>query len=276
MRDDVGDIAEYYNSILEAESTRLERHQLEHDITWRYLENYLPARGSVLEVGAATGRYTLGLARRGYTVTAVDLAPALLEKGKQSITAAGLEGQVRFIAADARDLSAVTGREFDAVLLMGPLYHLIEEADRKQALKEAHNRLREGGILFSSFLSRFGVLGDLMKKTPDWIEDQANARSLLANGRRPDRYPRGGFRAYFVRLSEIAALHEAVGFDTLVVAGVEPGISADDESYNKLEGKQRQLWLDLLYEISTEQTIAAASRHLLYIGRKKRSASSKR
>jgi hypothetical protein len=50
---------------------------------------------------------------------------------------------------------------------------------------------------------------------------------------------------------------------------VEPAISADDESYNKLQGRQRQLWLDLFYEISTESTIIGASRHLLYIGRKK-------
>jgi hypothetical protein len=53
------------------------------------------------------------------------------------------------------------------------------------------------------------------------------------------------------------------------VAGIEPAISADDESYNILEGKQRQLWLDLLYELSTEQSIIGASRHLLYIGKKK-------
>jgi hypothetical protein len=46
-------------------------------------------------------------------------------------------------------------------------------------------------------------------------------------------------------------------------------IAADDESYNKLQGKQRQLWLDLLYEISIERSILGASRHLLYIGRKK-------
>jgi GNAT superfamily N-acetyltransferase len=51
-------------------------------------------------------------------------------------------------------------------------------------------------------------------------------------------------------------------------AGFEPGISADDESYNKLQGKQRQLWLDLFYELSMEQSIIGASRHLLYIGKK--------
>jgi hypothetical protein len=61
-----------------------------------------------------------------------------------------------------------------------------------------------------------------------------------------------------------------MGFETLVVAGIEPAISADDDSYNKLQGKERQLWLDLLYEMSTEESIIGASRHLLYIGKKQK------
>jgi SAM-dependent methyltransferase len=192
----------------------------------------------------------------------------LIEACRTRLVDEGLEKQVRLVVADARDLGEVAERDFDAVLLMGPLYHLIDEADRELALREAFARLREGGIMFSSFISRFGIVGDLLKNIPNWIEDQAEVRSLLARGRRPDDSPRGGFRGYFARVSEIAPLHEAIGFETLTVAGVEPAISADDESYNRLEGKQRQLWLDLLYEMSTEMSIIGASRHLLYIGKK--------
>ena len=269
MSDDVSDITEYYNSDPEREHSRLERHQLEYDLTWRYLDRYLPSQGSILEIGAGPGRYTLELAKRGYTLTAVDMSSTLLEGSNKTIAALGLETQVRFVLADARDLSAVAEREFDAVLLMGPLYHLVEEADRKQALQEAFDRLRAGGLFFSSFISRYGVLCDLIKDLPGWIEDQARVRSHLERGKRPEGAPRGGFRGYFVKASEIAPLHEALGFETLVVACVEPVIAADDESYHRLQGGQRQLWLDLLYEISTEDSIIGASRHLLYIGRKK-------
>ena len=70
----------------------------------------------------------------------------------------------------------------------------------------------------------------------------------------------------------VARLASAFGMRTIgvkrTVAGVEPAISADDESFNRLQGKQRQLWLDLLYEISREQAIVGASRHLLYVGKK--------
>lgn len=269
MMDDVSDIAAYYNNDPEREHSRLERHQLEHDLTWRYLNQYLPAQGTILEIGAATGRYTLELAKRGYSITAVDLSAGLLEGCRKSIVEKGLETQVRFAVADARDLTSVTEKEFDIVLLMGPLYHLTLETDRKAALQETFDRLREGGILFSAFISRFGIMGDLLKNMPGWIEDQAEVRSILEKGKDPDHSPGEGFRGYFAQVSEIAPLHEAIGFETLAVAGVEPAISSDDESYNNLQGKQRQLWLDLLYEISTEKSIIGASRHLLYIGRKK-------
>jgi SAM-dependent methyltransferase len=269
MIDDVSDIAAFYNNDPETERGRLERHQLEYDLTWRYLNQYLPSHGSILEIGAATGRYTLEFARRGYSVTGVDLSAGNLEVCRKSLAEAGLQRHVRLVQADARDLRMVTEKGFDALLLMGPLYHLIGEVDRKTALKEASARLREGGILFSAFISRFGVMGDLMKNLTEWIENPEEVRSLLDNGRRPDNAPReGGFRGYFAKVAEIAPLHESLGFETLALAGVEPAISADDESYNRLEGEQRQRWLDLLYEISAEESIVGASRHLLYIGRK--------
>jgi SAM-dependent methyltransferase len=269
MIDDVSDITEHYNQFLEGEKTRLIRHQLERDITWRFLDRYLPPAGSILEIGAATGGYTLDLAQRGYQVTAVDLSPVLLAESRRILEQASLESRVQYQVADARDLSSVVGKDYDAVMVMGPLYHLTEQADRILALEQACSQLRSGGVLFSSFISRYGIMGDIMKKQTAWIEDQVDIRSLLEHGKRPDDYPRGGFRGYFARVEEIIPLHEAVGLDPLVLAGIEPGISADDESYNRLEGRQRELWLDLLFEISTQPSIVGASRHLLFVGRKR-------
>jgi len=269
MIDDIRDIAAYYDHESEREHNRLERHQLELDLTWRYLDRYLPVQGSILEIGAATGRYTLELAKRGYRLTAVDLSAVQLEKCRQRLTDEGLEKQVQLVVSDARLLAEVPEREFDAVLLMGPLYHLVIEDDRRAALKQAYSRLRKGGVLFSAFISRFGILGDLIKNIPDWIEKQEEVRALLEQGRDPADLPHGGFRGYFAKISEIAPLHEMMDFETIVLAGTEPAISADDESYNSLKGKQRQLWLDLLFMVSAEKSILAASRHLLYIGKKK-------
>lgn len=268
MKDNISDIAASYDLSVEDEDSRLVLHQLEYDLTWRYLARYLPPSGSILEIGAGTGRYTLELCKRGYSVTAVDLSATLLRRCEQRLEAEGLNGQVQLVVADARDLQAVVDTAFDAVLLMGPLYHLIFEEDRKLAVRQAADRLRHGGPLFSAHLSRSGVCGDLMKRVPEWIERDEEVRFLLDHGRRPDDQPRGGFRGYFARVSEIRPLHEALGIQTMVLAGVEPAIAADDESYNRLPTSQRDLWLNLLEEVSTDETTIGASRHLLYVGRK--------
>ncbi len=68
---------------------------------------------------------------------------------------------------------------------MGPLYHLVFEEDRRQAVRQAADRLRSGGLLFSTHLSRLGILGDLMRRMPEWIERGEEVRSLLSRGRRP-------------------------------------------------------------------------------------------
>ena len=148
------------------------------------------------------------------------------------------------------------------------MYHLVMEEDRTAALRSAYDCLKPGGVVLSAWLSRFGDFGNLIKKNPSWIENRDEVRWLIEKGRRPDDAPRGGFRGHFSRLEEIAPIHEKVGFHTLQIAGVEPAISADDESYNRLEGDVRERWLDLLFEISSEPSIVAASRHILYVGRR--------
>lgn len=268
MTDDVSDIRDYYDSGTDDEPSRLDRHQLERDMTLRYFDAYLPPHGRLLEIGAAAGAYTLWLAQRGYHVVAVDMSQKLHEECRRRLAEAGLEANVDCRLADARHLAVVPENDFDAVLLMGPLYHLVLRDDRIKALREASSRLKPGGLLISGIISRFGVMGHLIKHVPQWIENQAMVRSVIERGRDPEDTPKGGFRGYYVTVDEIAPLHEEVGLETLVVAGVEPAISADDESYNRLTGVQRERWLNLLYELSREPSLVASSRHLLYIGRK--------
>jgi ubiquinone/menaquinone biosynthesis C-methylase UbiE len=147
MIDDVSDIRVMYNDNVEKEHNRLIRHQLEYDITWRYFEKYLPPCGTILEIGAATGMYTREFAQRGYTITAVDMSESLLALCQHRIEEAGYQDNVTFITADARNLQSLEHQVFDAVLLMGPLYHLQIEEDRLSALREAYKHLKSGGIL---------------------------------------------------------------------------------------------------------------------------------
>ena len=269
--DDITDIQEMYNANWEREDDRLLRHQLEHDITWRYLEKYLAAPGAnILEIGPATGRYTMELARRGYNVLAIDIAAELVTRAKARIDDLGLGSRVEFRVGDIRTCGDMPESTFDAALVMGPLYHLVLQEDRELVLNRVLKCLKPGGVVFSAWISRFGIFGDNMKKMPDLIFRKEIVSSVFEHGCDPEwnRCRKDGFRGYYARADEIAPIHEQAGFRTLTVAGVEPAISADDASYNSLEGERRQLWLDLLFKLSAEPSMIASSRHMLYIGEK--------
>jgi S-adenosylmethionine-dependent methyltransferase len=266
LADDTSDIQQFYDASVEKEGGRLERHQLERDMTWRYLDKYLPRQGKILEIGAATGAYTIPLGNRGYDVTAVDFAPNLIEKCRKRVKDEKLEEKVACLVADARDLAIVSAADFDAVLMMGPLYHLILEEDRLLALKEAYRKLKRGGVIFSTLISRYGIWADVMKELPHYIEFQKDVQSVIHEGKDADlAYKKGNFRGYFATPAEIVPLHEKTGFKTLALAGIETG-GMRDEIFSPLQGKRRQLWLDLLFSISTEKSIIGASSHILYVG----------
>jgi S-adenosylmethionine-dependent methyltransferase len=261
--DNTSDISRFYDAAAERENTRLDKHQVERDMTWRYLDKYLPRQGRILEVGCATGAYTIPLAKRGYFVTAVDFSPSELELCKSRLKTERLETKVNCLLADARDLADITGNDYDAALVMGPLYHLIKEEDRIVALRQAHRHLKKGGLIFSTFISRYGIWNDVIRDIPHYIDNKVDAESTLKYGRDAET-AKGGFRGYFATAEEIPPLHEKAGFRTLALAGIETAVR--DEVYNGLSGKRRQLWLDLLFSISAQPSIIGASNHILYVG----------
>ncbi|MCE5258775.1 MAG: methyltransferase domain-containing protein [Chloroflexi bacterium] len=266
--DDISDIRKLYDADPQHEATRLDEHQLEFDITWRWLQRTLPGEGRLLELGASTGRYTLPLAQQGYQVTALDLSSEALKLACAEAERAGLGKRITWLTGDARDLSTLRGQAFDAALVMGPLYHLIFEPDRLLVLRQVYELLKPGAPIISAFICRLGIMGDLMANVPGWIEHHDEVEWMLRDGCDPPDYPKGQFRGYFCRPEELAPLHESAGFRTLAVAAAEPCIGADDASYNRLEGAQRQAWLDFLFRLSAEAGMLGASRHLLYIGYK--------
>jgi S-adenosylmethionine-dependent methyltransferase len=264
--DDTSDIRRFYDESVEKEDARLGRHRLERDMTWRYLDKYLPRRGRILEVGCATGAYTIPLAKRGYSVTAVDFSTNEIEVCRQKARAERLEGKVNCLVADARDLSDITGNDFDAALVMGPLYHLIREEDRLTALEQAHRHLKNGGLIFTTFISRYGIWGDVISSLPHYIELENDAQSVLHEGRDAElAYKPGNFRGYFATPEEIPQLHEKAGFKMLALAGIETA-GMRDEIYASVSGRRQQRWLDLLFSISTQPSIVGASNHILYVG----------
>lgn len=268
MKDDNSDIKRYYNIGADKENDRLKRHPLEFKITCRHLSNHLPEQGKILEIGAGPGPYTEFLLMNGFDVTAVDISEDLLHMCRKRVNKLTFDGRVEFHVGDARDLSKIPGGPFDVILLMGPLYHLVEEFDRNLAIRQAHGQLAEGGLIVGAFISKYGMLSDLIANHPHWITQQEEVSSIMTSGRDPIG-KKESFRGYFAEPCEIAPYFETRGFETQLIAGAEPIVSAFDSAYNQLPEHLRAQWLDLLFATSTEPSALGASCHVIYFGKKR-------
>ena len=125
--------------------------------TMRYIERYIKPGDHVLEVGAATGRYSHTLARKGYTVDAVDLIEHNIEIFRQNTQP---DEKVTITQGNAMDLSAFPDSKYDITLILGPLYHLYNNEDKRQALYEAIRVTKDGGFIFTAHVISDGCLLD--------------------------------------------------------------------------------------------------------------------
>ena len=131
------------------EGRLLSRHgSVEYLTTMRYIEKYLKPGMDILEIGAATGRYSHALARIGYRVDAVELVEHNIRLFQEN-TQPGENIAIR--QGNAKDLSFYGDDIFDMTLLLGPMYHLFTEEEQKQALSEAIRVTKHGGLIFVAY-----------------------------------------------------------------------------------------------------------------------------
>ena len=97
------------------------------------------------------------------------------------IDEAGLKADA-LILGDARNLSALQGQRFDAILALGPLYHIVERKERVMLLRTAKELLRPQGVLIAAYLNPWGIARTLLADSPSWFEDTANLEALQSGG----------------------------------------------------------------------------------------------
>ena len=117
--------------------------------TMRYIEKYIKAGDRVLEIGAATGRYSHTLARMGYKVDAVELLEHHIEIFKNNTQA---DEDITITQGNAMDLIGFPNNTYDITLILGPLYHLFNQKDKRQAISEAIRVTKPGGIIFAAYV----------------------------------------------------------------------------------------------------------------------------
>ena len=217
-----------------------------------------PAPATVLDVGGGSGVHAQWLAADGYGVHLVDPVPRHVH------AAAALPG-VTAALGDARALSEPDAA-YDAVLLLGPLYHLLDRAERVLALAEARRVCRPGGPVAAATISRYAPLYDGLLK--DWYGDWPDfAARVLASGVNVGDAP-GFTTAYFHHPDEPPAEFAAAGLPDPRRYAVEGAAWLLGDLGGWLDGGARQdLMIAGLRQVENEPSLLGASAHLLTVAR---------
>ncbi len=254
------EIRAYYETGVESGRLQQGSSRIEFERTKEIVARYLPGRARVLDVGGGPGAYADWLAGEGHEVRLIDATPLHVQQALE-------RAQDRFsaVVGDARSLDEPDGA-YDVVLLLGPLYHLIEREDRLAALREAQRVLRPAGVVVAAAISRFASLLDGLLRR--YLGDPRFWRIVeqdLVDGQH--RAPLGDAdlftTAFFHHPDELAAEVEAAGLVLDAVFGVEgPGwlLTDLDQSFDDI--------LRVARAVELEPSVIGTSAHLLAVAHK--------
>ena len=268
MREETEAIRKHYNANPRKEWDRLQKnHPYEKYITVKMMDRYIKPGDTILDIGGGPGHYSIHYARMGHAVTLVDLSDENVRFAKKKARQYGVK--INAMQGNALDLSRFPDDSFDTVFLMGPLYHLMNEETRIQAVREAKRVLKPGGYLFSSFILMFGgVIYGLreLQETILWPEEQplydvaANDESL-------------SFEAftysYMTTVKDAKALWSSIpGLRTETVFGQESILSPYRNILSQSPGKVRTAWYDYALRYCEKEEYLTHTEHLMIVSQK--------
>ena len=262
-------VVEFYSNY--EEQSRLSNNwgQIEFARTQNIVSRYLKHPPAViLDVGGAAGRYSCWLAQGGYEVYLIDPVPLHIQQAQAASDAQPEKPIASCKIGDARQLEFGDATA-DAVLLLGPLYHLVEQQDRKRSLSEAYRVLKTDGYLFAVGISRFASTVDGL--TSGYFLDpvfQEIMHGDLENGqhRNPTNNPAYFTDTFFHHPDELKAEIANVGFDIAELFAVE-GISYMMKDFNKNWSVEshREFLLEIIGKTEKEQSLIGASPHIMCV-----------
>lgn len=254
-------LVDFYNRIDE-DSRLLSKHgRIEFLTTVKYVEKYLKDGMRIMEIGAATGRYSHYFAQKGFKVDAVDLVERNIEIFKTKTLP---DEKVNIKQGNALDLSDYPDNSYDVTLLLGPMYHLYTADEQQKALSEAIRITKPDGYIFAAYCmlepSMFGCFKN--NRIDKLIEDgEFDPVSL-------DAYfpPHGIFKVY--TKDEIFDLTKIFGVKRLHFVATDGYTCHMKESVDQMDDETYDLFLRYHFKNCERQDLIGMSHHTLDVLRK--------
>jgi len=266
------DIHVYYNRGREQARLTNANGKLELARTQEIILRYLPTPpATIMDIGGGAGVYALWLAQMGYAVHLLDMMPLHIEQAVQASAAQPDHPLASARVGDALQVDFADASA-DAVLLLGPLYHLPERDQRIQALREAYRILKPSGLLFAATISRFASLLDGMMRghlTDPHFAEFVERDLVDGQHRNPTQQPGYFATAYFHYPTEVPAELTDAGFHVEAALAIESaaGFLPDFDRYWDDELLRERL-LQFLRTIESDPAMLGATSHMMTVGRK--------
>jgi ubiquinone/menaquinone biosynthesis C-methylase UbiE len=270
------DIAAHYQ--LGIERMRLRKvFRLEFARMLEILARYLPPPpATIFDIGGGMGAYALPLAADGYEVHLLD--PVELHVREARSAWALLESRAsdrgrlaEAVVGDARELP-FEDESADAVLLLGPLYHLTQPHERLTALRQALRVLRPGGPMLAASISAFASTYDGLTRgflAEPGFEEIVEGDVRDGEHRNPTGRPDWFTTAFFHRPEELRDEVQQAGFALDALLAVEgPGSALADVNEWLDDPQRRELLLRAIRRVETEPSLLGASAHVLAVARR--------
>lgn len=246
--------------------------RFEYDMTMRKLKKYLPSKGTILDLGGATGVYTFPLADMGYKMYLADLSEDLIKQAKDKIKESNNDNIISCDVVNAIDLSIYDDMQFDVVLLFGPLYHLLDKNEREKCLSEVYRVLKKDGLVFASFipyLSGSIAIVDRYFRHPEQV-NLDNLKEVFNSGRFNNAIDNGFQEGYYPTSDEIERLFKDNHFEKITISSIRGfGYEKEDNLY---EIKDKEIFdeiINLIDKTSDTKEVVETCGHAMYIGRKR-------
>ncbi len=259
-------IKSYYDNDAMMEWERTNESRIEYIITRKMLSQYIKPGEKVFDIGGGPGRYSTWLASQGCHVTLFDLSEENIEFAKAK--AKELDLPLKTICGNALDESLYPDEKFDHILVMGPMYHLFNEKDRRKVIDNALLHLKKGGKIYIAFINLFaGVLYYLDQEKDGFKRqlevDPVYGKCLIDNiGWNGMAFTEARFEA----IPEIKRFCNSFGLKKVTLFGQEGFLGTYVAQVESLEEPHRSLYIDYAYKMCQLEDYLAMSSHIMYVG----------
>ena len=266
MKEEIKEVQVYYNENVLTEWNRLETHPFEFKLTTSMMEKYIKPKDHVLDIGGGPGRYSLYFAQKGCNVTLVDLSTENILFTSQKAEEQNLK--ITALECNACEVDKFVFGTFDHVFIMGPMYHLLDETDRINAINSALSMLKVGGKIYVSFILIFAGMIYGMKYMPEMVLNESEEEFIDCVLKDTSFAGDAFTKSYFSSLSEIIPFMSQFPLKKLHLFGQEGILSPCESNLLGQPAEVIEKWIEIAVHLCEREELLGYTEHMMYVGEK--------